>query len=517
MSCGCMNRREFLTTTSLGLGGALTLGASNLYSNPDTWEWDPDKPMGTYGKQITVLPVLRHRIESYKEKTSWRNWGGVHTEQSAQEEVQRITKELSMLKRKINFPVKILPVVRATSHEEARKYRDMNNVDVMILYAAGAGYDEGLDPALSDKRYNIIFTRHRSGPVYDFYENAHNRFLRIPGDNFSYDKFRNYAGINWDDIVVDDYDEILWRLSAFYGLKNFIGKRIVALGGAAGKGCAKAPEQNKKVFNLDIQTVSYDDLAVRIKKAQSDKKLIAKTNKWAKQYLSILNTKKNTKTEFIERAFLLYGIFKDYLKEYDTDALTINACMGTILNVSETTACLPLSLMNDEGLIALCESDFNVIPAGILLHYVSGKPVFMNNPTYPHKGLTTCAHCTAPRRMDGKNYEYAEITTHYESDYGAAPKVEMPIGQEITLICPNCEQSHWMGFKGTVDANPYMPICRTQQDINIQGDWKKLTKEYGGSHWMMAYGDHLDAVGYAIKKAGLKWTNVSGDNLISNA
>jgi L-fucose isomerase-like protein len=36
-----------------------------------------------------------------------------------------------------------------------------------------------------------------------------------------------------------------------------------------------------------------------------------------------------------------------------------------------------LALLNDEGLIAFCESDFVVIPSGILLHYISGKPVFL--------------------------------------------------------------------------------------------------------------------------------------------
>ena len=75
----------------------------------------------------------------------------------------------------------------------------------------------------------------------------------------------------------------------------------------------------------------------------------------------------------------------------------------------DTTACMPLSWLNDEGYVALCESDFVVVPTGILLHYISGKPVFMHNSTFPHKAIVTCAHCTAPQRMDGKRYEPARI------------------------------------------------------------------------------------------------------------
>ena len=91
------------------------------------------------------------------------------------------------------------------------------------------------------------------------------------------------------------------------------------------------------------------------------------------------------------------------MDEAETDAITINDCMGTIMGMSETTACLPLSLLNDDGYLAFCESDFVVIPSGILLHYISGKPVFLNDPTYPHDGMVTLAHCTAPRKMDGED------------------------------------------------------------------------------------------------------------------
>ena len=30
-------------------------------------------------------------------------------------------------------------------------------------------------------------------------------------------------------------------------------------------------------------------------------------------------------------------------------AITINSCMGTIMPMSDTTACLPLSTLNDDG------------------------------------------------------------------------------------------------------------------------------------------------------------------------
>jgi hypothetical protein len=167
-----------------------------------------------------------------------------------------------------------------------------------------------------------------------------------------------------------------------------------------------------------------------------------------------------------------------------------------------------LSLLNDQGLMAFCESDFVIIPAGILLHYISGKPVFLHNSTFPHDGIVTCAHCSAPRRLNGARYEPAKIVTHYESEYGAAPKVEIPVGQQVTFIDPEYSTCRWLGFTGIVKDNPFYEICRSQQDVQIQGDWRKLVNEVRDSHWMMAYGDYLKELAYVARKIGINWTAI---------
>ena len=135
--------------------------------------------------------------------------------------------------------------------------------------------------------------------------------------------------------------------------------------------------------------------------------------------------------------------------------------------------------------------------------------MFLNDPTYPHHGLVTAAHCTAPRRMDGENYATAKVVTHFESDYGATPKVELAIGTEITMICPDCSQKQWLGFTGSIEANPFYDICRSQFDIKINGNWKKLLEDHRGFHWMMACGNYMREMEYACRKLGLDWINTS--------
>src|SRR4030043_1101255 len=72
-------------------------------------------------------------------------------------------------------------------------------------------------------------------------------------------------------------------------------------------------------------------------------------------------------------------------------------------------------------------------------------------------GIFTVAHCAAPRKMNGKDYEPAKIMTHFESDYGAATKVDYTKGQIVTAIIPNLRCSKWQGFRGKVLDSPSHP------------------------------------------------------------
>jgi len=310
---------------------------------------------------------------------------------------------------------------------------------------------------------------------------------------------------------VDKFADITWRLRAISGLKNTLNKKMVCIGGASGWGAGghSAPARTKELWKMDLVDYSYKDLAPRIQAARKNATLVSACTEAAEKYLHPRGVSLKTTREFVNNSFVLTEVLKDVMDEAQTDAITINACMGTIMGMSQTTACLPLSLLNDEGYLAFCESDFVVIPSGVLLHYICGLPVFLNDPTLPHDRVVTLAHCTAPRKMDGKRCEPVKILTHFESDYGAAPKVEMKTGQICTNLVPDFASKKWVGFAGTIVGNPFLDICRSQIDVKIHGDADALLQEMKGFHWMMSYGDYLRETGYVLQKVGVEFHNVS--------
>ena len=459
-----------------------------------------DEKPGIQRQALVVKPILVYSTPTRRDQVSWRSWGGIQTEQDASQEITRIQGELKGLRTQAEFPVEFLPIARVRESQDLNGIQDMVSADVFLVYAAG-GWMNTFDALQKMGKDMIFFCRHKSGPVYLWYEIISPRFLRQHTDKLA------VTGVDDEDVVIDSQEELLWRLRALCGLKNTLNTRIIAIGGPGGWAQPKGvvPELVEDKFKFNIISVSYEELGRLIKEARADNSTIDRARKRADKYLQAPGSSLETKRQFVDNGFVLDEIFRRIMDKANCRAITINGCMQTIIPLAETTACLPLSLLNDAGYLAFCESDFVVIPAGVLLANISGKPAFLNDPTYPHDGIITLAHCTAPRRMDGKKLEPARILTHFESDYGAAPKVEMSIGQTVTNIIPNFGVNQYKGLLGKIADNPFMDICRSQIDISFDCDSRTLAENMPGFHWITCYGDFHREIGYALKRIGIKW------------
>jgi len=499
-SANGISRRGFLQgVSSVALASAAITGLS--WSAVSAAEKNDTAPKR---RALKVKPILVYSTPQRRHQSSWRSWGGIQTEQDASKEVAQIQRELSKLQAKADFPVEFLKPEGIKGVGDLSGLNDLDVADVFLLYAAGGGMDTFAKLAEHGKDI-IFFCRHKSGPVYLWYEIISPRYLRQHTDTLA------LKGIDDGDVVIDSQDELLWRLRALCGLRNTMGTRIIAIGGPDAWAQPKdvVPNLVKEKWQFDMQTVSYDELGKLIKEARADQNAVERAHRRTGMYLKSRSVKLETKRQFVDNAFLLEQVFRGMMKEADCTALTINGCMGTIMPIAETSACLTLNILNDAGYLAFCESDFVVIPSGVLLANISGKPVFLNDPTYPHDGLITLAHCTAPRKMDGKTFEPARIMTHFESDYGAAPKVEMHKGQIVTNIAPDFLIKRWVGVIGEIVDAPFMDICRSQIDICFSCDSKTLAERMPGFHWMTCYGNYMRELGYALKKVGIEWENLT--------
>jgi hypothetical protein len=451
---------------------------------------------------LRVQPVFINASRAPRPQASWRTTAEIYDEGEALQECARVSRDLDELKRKADFPVEFLPIARVQSKEQAEAL-PRDKFDATILFAASRTTDV-LEAVAKPDKWNLIFVRHRSGRIYYMFIGVHGHYFRKRRDPIS------ETAMDVNDVVVDDMGDLLWRLRALAGLKNTLNRRVVCLGtpGGWGDGGQTAPGLAATRWKLDIQSVTYKDLERRIQSAMRNEALLKRCRQDAAAYLSRKDVRLETGKDFVERCFVLTEIFRDYMDEAKTDAFTISSCMGTVMQVSGTTACIPLSILNDEGYVALCEGDFQSVPGGILLHDIANKPVFFANPSFPYKGEIMFSHCTAPSKMDGVHEDPVRVLTHYESDFGAAPKVEMRKGMKLTAIDPDFEAKRFLGLRGEITGAPFYPTCRTQLEVAFEGDTGMLAGNIRGWHWMLCEGDYLKEAEYAARKAGLEWVGI---------
>jgi hypothetical protein len=250
-----LNRRQFLGTSAVvstaGTGfpdliGSTAFAAAGSEAWPDDY-WDPNRPYAAVSKSIRIQPILMYVVPVRKQATSWKGWGDIQTEQAAEAEAKRIDEELQALAKRAEFPMEVLPVIKVSSEEQARKAHSADAYVTIVYPATGGG---NLLRACIPNQNTIIFVRHKSGPVYYWYEALSVRQLKT--DKPETPNPADTRRITVHDAVVDDPDELLWRLRALHGVRNFLGSRILAVGGPIGKYAAEAPAVARDRFKFDI-------------------------------------------------------------------------------------------------------------------------------------------------------------------------------------------------------------------------------------------------------------------------
>ncbi|UCF38946.1 MAG: hypothetical protein JSU96_08960 [Acidobacteriota bacterium] len=318
-AAGRFNRRQFMLGVGAATAGSIGVG---LAANRGSW---PSERFSPVRLPLRLQPVLVFSFSERREATSWRPWGGLHTQADVNREVERIGGEMKRLLEQADFPLQVLPLVTVSDVEQARLVQQ-GSQDVVLMYAAG-GWVDTLEALVDPNRWTLVFLRHKSGPVSLWYEIVSNRFLRKTVDEFG------QPGVTTRDVVVDRIEEVTWRLRALAAVKNTMNKKILCVGGASGwgEGGRNAPDLTRHHFGMDLVEISYDELGRLLLAAREDRELLSRCREAAEQLIQSEQVSLESEAGFVEKAFLLTEVFHRLLAEHKTDAITINLCMGTII------------------------------------------------------------------------------------------------------------------------------------------------------------------------------------------
>jgi L-fucose isomerase-like protein len=203
----------------------------------------------------------------------------------------------------------------------------------------------------------------------------------------------------------------------------------------------------------------------------------------------------------VEKALRLYKAIKEVAVEHRLDALTIK-CFDVIKDIG-TTACLPLALLNSEGIVAGCEGDVPSTIAMMIAYKSTGKPGFMANPSVFYPDSILLAHCTAPITIAGEGYE---LKTHFESGIGVGVAAHIPVGEDVTVFRITPDLRTMRIFRGTIEkGSPFSnEHCRTQVKVKVSFDPKILLEDSIGNHHVLVLGNEVETIKMTGKLLGMK-------------
>ena len=176
---------------------------------------------------------------------------------------------------------------------------------------------------------------------------------------------------------------------------------------------------------------------------------------------------------------------RQLVKDQRLDACTVR-CFDLVKDL-QTTGCLALSALLDEGIVAGCEGDLPAALTMAWLQAVTGQISFMANPQDldATTGTLWLAHCTIARSLV-KGYA---LRSHFESSLGVGIQGELESGPITLARIGGKDLRELYLVEGALIANGDSDLrCRTQIQVRLQGGTRELLSKPLGNHLVLIRG-----------------------------
>ncbi|MFP4020383.1 MAG: fucose isomerase [Halanaerobium sp.] len=198
----------------------------------------------------------------------------------------------------------------------------------------------------------------------------------------------------------------------------------------------------------------------------------------------------SNKADLVE-ASKIYLALKEVITDKDLDALTIR-CFDIVMELN-TTGCLALALLNNEGLVSGCEGDIPAAFTMFLAHQLTGEMPFMANPAAidKNKDEILFAHCTVATDISS---DYI-IRSHFETGIGVGIQGILEKGPVTVFKIGGAGLEQYFVAEGEIIENMDSPnACRTQLKISLPQSSDYFLNDAIGNHHLIIPGYHADKI-----------------------
>ena len=302
---------------------------------------------------------------------------------------------------------------------------------------------------------------------------GHNNSLAASLEILSYLKDNNLEG----EVLHGSNEYIASRIDKLLNIKNSANYRYGVIGKPSDWLIASTVDYKNAIdkFNVELVDISIDEVVETYKQTKLsfdndlnldfDAKELAKANRLHKALVSIK-------------------------EKYNLDGLTIR-CFS-LLNKLKTTACLSLSIFNQENIVATCEGDVTTMLSMHVVNKLFNQTGFQANPSRIDtlNNKMVLAHCTLPLSM----CESIKADTHFESGIGVAIKGELRC-EKVTIFKLSRNLKDYFVTTATINSNlNESNLCRTQIELTVDENIDYFLNRPYGNHHVVIYGDHKQEI-----------------------
>ena len=255
--------------------------------------------------------------------------------------------------------------------------------------------------------------------------------------------------------------------------------RIGIVGGVSEWILTSSDEKEIKRFGPELIKIEIEELMKEMKEIDYEK--AKDLSEKLKKQIGHVEVSKND----IVDAVRVYLAMKRVISKHDLSAITIR-CFDLL--AYDCTACLGMSLCNDEGLVAGCEGDLQATLTMMVVSFLSGSACWMGNLCRIDKdrNTVTLAHCTIGTGMI-TDLSKATLLPHMESGKGVAIRGPLKKGK-VTLVRLGGDLNRMVIARGElIRSDMQEDLCRTQVEIQLKG--RDYLANALGNHQILVYGD----------------------------
>jgi hypothetical protein len=202
----------------------------------------------------------------------------------------------------------------------------------------------------------------------------------------------------------------------------------------------------------------------------------------------------------------LYILLRSIIDEEGLSAISID-CLRFTLNSTLILPipCLAFARLRDEGMTASCEADVCGLLSSMVFEKVSERSSFFANVASVDKqrSSTVLRHCAAPLKLMGLDSPQQPYRLHDYHGFGTGltPKVEFPIGAEVTMGSYTKDLKGFVIWPGTTCTGiddtdePMFPgsdihrFCSNRVEVEI-GGVHRFFQNIANLHYIMVTGNY---------------------------